>query len=120
MTGRLPKGADLLVDIRCQGFRPTLPVFVYLDADRPRPTIYRDLPVEIEICIRPSDAIEELDFRSLVDLVVAVVADSMSDRLLSLLKAIRRANPASIGGGIPSQSVIFAWTPAHGWETAHV
>ena len=120
MAGRLPKGADLLVDIRRQGFRPSLPVFVYLDADRPRPTIFCDMPIEIEICIRPSDVIADLDFRSVTDLVVAVVADSMSDRLRSLLKAIRRVNPSSIGGGIPAQNVIFAWTPLHGWETARV
>ncbi len=120
MAGRLPKGADLLSEIRHQGFRPSRPVFVFLDADRPRPKIYCDMPLDIEICVRPGEPIAELDFRSLVGLSIAVSAPANNGRLRELLLAIRRIQPEFIGGGIPSENMIFAWHPLHGWEYAHV
>ena len=120
MSQRLPKGADLLAEIRRQGYRPTGTVFVFVDADRPRPKIYSDLPVEVEICIRPTDAIDELDLHCLAGLNVAVSAPSLSDRLRSLLKVIQRARPAFISGGVSSENMVFAWSRQRGWEFFHV
>lgn len=120
MSGRLPKGADLLADIRRQGFRPSRPVFVYLNADRPRPKIFCDMPIDIEICIRPGEAIDSLDFLSLTGLSIAVSAPANDNRLRALLKALQRIQPELIGGGVPSQNLIFAWHPLRGWEHHHV
>ena len=120
MSLRLPKGADLLTDIRRQGFRPCGSVFVLLDASRPRPKIYNDMPVTIEICIQPGESIDDLDFRCLVGLSVAVSVSSRDDRMRALLKAIQRVEPEFIGGAAFSENMIFAWHPARGWEFEYV
>lgn len=120
MTGRYPKGADLLATIRRQGYRPSGPVFVFVDADRPRPKIYSDMPLTVEICIRPADNIEELDFWPVADLDLTVHADEMSDRLRAVLKSIIKARPRFLMGGIPADGLLFAWHPQRKWEFDHV
>jgi hypothetical protein len=111
---------NFLLDIRRQGFKPADPVLVFVDADRPKPMIYSDMPLDFEICIRPHDNVFGMDFRGLVGLSVAVVAKEMNDRLRAVLSAIKRANPAFIGGGVPSENLMFAWYPSRGWEFDHV
>ena len=120
MRGQLPKGADLLADIRRQGYRPSDSVVIYLDADYPRPRIYSDMPLSIEICIKPSDLIETLDFWPLADLDIHVHGGSASnERLHALLKAIVKIRPRFIMGGVPVEGLIFAWHPQRGWEFDH-
>lgn len=121
MSGRLPKGADLLATIRKQGYRPSGPVFVFLDADRPRPKIYSDMPLTVEICIRPADEIGGLEFWPLADLDLTIHGGAaLNDRLRTVLKAITRARPNFLIGGVPSERLLFAWHPQRGWEFAHV
>jgi hypothetical protein len=113
---RLPRGADLLADIRRQGYRPEWPVHLFLDADRPRPTIYSDMPLEIEVCIKPADRIADLDLWPLAGLSVAVHAGAITDRLRELLRAIVAARPAFIGGACPAEHCLFAWSERTGWQ----
>lgn len=121
MTGRLPKGADMLADIRRQGFRPTSPVVVFIDADRPRPRIWSDMPIELEICIRPTDQPQGLDFWPLVDLDVHIHGGVQThDRLRSILKRIVQFKPRFLMGAIPAERLLFAWHPVRGWEFEHV
>lgn len=121
MNGRFPKGADLLASIRSQGFRPSGTVFVFLDADRPRPKIYSDLPLVVEICIRPDDEIAGLELWPLADLDLMIHGGSaLNDRLRDLLKAITKASPSFLMGGVPAERLLFAWHPQRGWEYAHV
>ncbi len=121
MNGRFPKGADLLATIRQQGYRPSGPVFVFLDADRPRPKIYSDLPLTVEVCIRPADNIAELDFWPVADLELTIHGGAaLNDRLRSVLKAITKARPRFLMGGVPADDLLFAWHPQRGWEFDHV
>lgn len=120
MSGQLPKGADLLADIRRQGFRPSSPVVICLDADYPRTRIYCDMPLWINICIRPSDSIDSLDLWPLADLDIHVHGGNASnERLRALLKAIVGIRPRFIMGGVPAEGLIFAWHPQRGWEFDH-
>lgn len=117
----LPKGADLLATIRKQGFRPTGQVFVFVDADSPRPKIYADLPLSIEICIRPADDIGGLEFWPLADLDLTIHGGTaMSDRLRAALKAITKARPRFLMGGVPAERLLFVWRQQGGWEFANV
>lgn len=117
MNGRFPKGADLLADIRQQGFRPSGPVFVFLDTDRPRPALYADMPLTVEICIRPADQIESLELWPLVGLNVAVHGGStVTDRLRQLLRAIVAAGPEFVAGACPAEHCLFAWSKQSGWQ----
>lgn len=121
MAGRFPKGADLLAAIRKQGYRPSGTVMVFLDADRPRPKIYADLPLTVEVCIRPTDDIGGLDFWPLADLDLTIHGGSaLNDRLRTALGAITKARPRFLMGAVPAQRLLFAWCPARGWEYAHV
>ena len=121
MTGRFPKGADLLATIRKQGYRPSGSVHVFLDADRPRPKIYSDLPLSVEVCIRPSDDIDSLEFWPLADLDLTIHGGAaMNDRLRNVLKAITKASPRFLMGGVPAERLLFAWHPQRGWEHDHV
>jgi hypothetical protein len=121
MSGRLPKGADLLATIRKQGFRPSGPVFIFLDADRPRPKIYCDVPLTVEICIRPEDDISSLEFWPLADLDLSIHGGAaLNDRLRDALKAIAKARPRFLMGGVPADRLLFAWHPVRGWEYANV
>lgn len=121
MSTRLPKGADLLADIRRQGFRPIDPVLVFIDADRRRPKIYSDVALAVEICIKPTDQPEELDLWPLRDLDVLVHGgDVLDDRLRALLKLIVRQCPRVIVGGVPAESLFFCWRPGCAWEFGHV
>lgn len=117
MTGRLPKGADLLASIRRQGFRPSGPVFVFLDADRPRPKIYSDIPLRVEISARAADPIEALTFWPICDLDVHVHGgQALNDRLRATLRAIAKARPRTIMGCVPAERLLFLWRPQCGWE----
>ena len=116
---RLPKGMDLILHLRKQGAKPEWPVTVYLDQDRPRWPIYSDMPILCDVCILPRDDLGALDFRPLRGLVVEVVSMSISDRLKKLLKALRRVEPKGILGGVPSEKLLFSWTPDFGWEVDH-
>lgn len=121
MAERFPKGADLLASIRRQGYRPDGRVFVFLDADRPRPKIYSDLTLTVEICIRPDDEIAGLEFWPLADLDLTIYGGTaLNDRLRELLKAITKARPRFLMGGVPAEKLLFAWHPQRGWEYAHV
>lgn len=120
MSGRLPKGADLLADVRRQGFRPTVPVFVFVDADRRRPKIYSDLPLDIEICIKPTDRLEEIDLWPLRDLDVLVHGIALDDRLRAVLKLIVKQVPRVILGAVPVENLAFCWRPGCAWEFDHV
>lgn len=121
MSGRLPKGADLLATIRKQGYRPSGLVFVFLDADQPRPKIYVDMPLAVEICIRPTDNISSLDFWPLTDLDLTIHGGTVkNDRLRAVLKAITKVRPRSLVGGVPAERLLFAWNPQRGWEFFHV
>ncbi len=121
MAGRFPKGADLLAAIRKQGYRPSCPVMVFLDADRPRPKIYADLPLTVEVFIRPADDIGSLEFWPLADLDLTIHGGaSMNDRLRAALKAITKAGPRFLMGGVPAERLLFAWHPQRGWEHVHV
>jgi hypothetical protein len=117
MSGRFPKGGDLLADIRRQGFRPALPVLIHLDADRPLPMLCSDLPTLVDIIVRPRDAIEHLDFWPVVDLDVHVHGGvTLNDRLRALLRALVKACPRFLMGAVPRAGLLFAWSPARGWE----
>lgn len=117
----LPKGADLLASIRKQGFRPSGPVFVFINSDRPRPKIYADMPLTVEICIRPGDSIEGLEFWPLADLELAIHGGAaLNDRLRAALKAITQVRPRFVMGGVPAERLLFAWHPVRGWEYANV
>lgn len=121
MAGRFPKGADLLAAIRKQGYRPSGTVTIFLDADRPRPKIYADLPLAIEVCIRPADDIGGLDFWPLADLDLTIHGGAaLNDRLRAALVAITKASPRFLMGGVPAERLLFAWHPQRGWEYAHV
>lgn len=121
MSGRLPKGADLLARIRKQGYRPSGPVFVFIDADRPRPKIYSDMPLTVEICIRSADDIIGLEFWPLADLDLTIHGGvALNDRLRAVLKAITNARPRFLMGSVPAECLLFAWHPQRGWEYAHV
>lgn len=121
MSGRFPKGADLLASIRRQGYRPSGPVFVFVDADRPRPKIYIDMPLTIEICIRPSDSVDGLEFWPLADLDLSIHGGTaLNDRLRAVLKAITKARPRFLIGGVPAERLLFAWQSHRGWEFDHV
>ena len=121
MTGRFPKGADLLASIRKQGYRPSGPVFVFVDADRPRPKIYADMPLTVEVCIRPTDTVDTLAFWPLADLDLTIHGGgALNDRLRSILKAITQARPRFLMGGVPADGLLFAWHPVRGWEFDHV
>lgn len=117
MGGRFPKGGDLLADIRRQGYRPALPVLVCLDADRPLPALYSDQPPLLDLIIKPRDAIEQLDFWPVADLDVHVHGGiALNDRLRGLLRALVRARPRFLMGGVPRAGLLFSWGPARGWE----
>lgn len=121
MAGRFPKGVDLLAAIRKQGYRPSGTVTIFLDADRPRPKIYVDLPLAIEVCIRPADDIAGLDFWPLADLDLTIHGGAaLNDRLRAALVAITKARPRFLMGGVPAERLLFAWHPQRGWEYAHV
>ncbi len=121
MTGRLPKGADLLASIRRQGYRPSGPVFVFIDADRPRPKIYSDMPLTVEICIRPADDTGGLDFWPIADLDLTIHGGAaLNDRLRDVLKVITKARPRFLMGCVPAEHLLFAWHPQRGWEYANV
>lgn len=120
MSGRFPKGADLLASVRKQGYRPNGPVFVFVDADRPRPKIYEDMPLTVEICIRPSDNIDGLEFWPLADLDLAIHGGSvLNDRLRAVLKAITKARPRFLMGAVPAERLLFSWHPQRGWDFNH-
>lgn len=116
----LPKGADLLADIRRQGYRPSGPVLVCLDADLPRPQIYSDTPLEFEICIKPRDRIADLDLWPLVDLDLAIHAPELSDRIREALRAITNAGPRFLMGYAEGASLLFTWDKAQGWQYERV
>lgn len=116
----IPKGLDMLLEVRRQGFRPEYPVFVLADRDKPRPPVFVDMPIAFEICIRPSDRVEDLDLRGLIGLSIAVAVDSMNERARNILRAIVKAQPALVAGGALSENLIFCWRPGVGWEHAHV
>lgn len=121
MSGRLPKGADLLATIRKQGYRPSGPVFVFLDADRPRPQIFSDMPLSVEISIRPTDGIENLDFWPLADLDLTIHGGAvLNERLRAVLKAIIKVRPGFLMGGVPTERLLFSWHPQRGWEFDNV
>lgn len=121
MSGRFPNGADLLASIRKQGYRPSGLVFVFLDADRPRPKIYADMPLAVEICIRPTDNISSLDFWPLADLDLTIHGGSaLNDRLRTLLQAVTKVRPRFLSGAVPAEGFIFTWHPVRGWEYFHV
>jgi hypothetical protein len=121
MSGRFPKGADLLASIRKQGYRPSGPVFVFIDTDRPRPKIYSDVPLTLEICIRPADDIAGLEFWPLADLDLTIHGGGkLDDRLRDALKAITKVRPRFLMGGIPAEHLLFAWHPQRGWEYSNV
>jgi len=121
MAGQFPKGADLLAAIRKQGYRPSATVMVFLDADRPHKKIYADLPLTVEVCIRPTDDIGGLEFWPLADLDIAIHGGAaMNDRLREVLRAITKVCPRFLTGGVPAERLIFAWHPQRGWEYAHV
>jgi hypothetical protein len=106
---------DFLLAVRRQGFRPSHPVWVFLDQNRPRPAIWADLPLAFEISIRPADEIARLDFRGLIGLSVAVWAEALTDRLRALLVAIVRCRPDFLSG-VADENLLFAWHPERGWE----
>jgi hypothetical protein len=113
----LPKGADLLADIRRQGYRPSDPVWVFIDADRPRPTIYCDMPLEIEVCIRPDASIASLELWPLAGLDVVVHGgNAVTDRLRELLRAIVAIHPSFLMGACPAAGFLFSWSPALNWQ----
>ena len=121
MTGRFPKGADLLASIRKQGYRPSGPVFVFLDADRPRPKIYSDMTLTVEISIRPDHDIGSLEFWPLADLDLTIHGGAaLNERLRAVLKAITKVRPRFLMGAVPAERLLFAWHPQRGWEYAHV
>lgn len=121
MRGRLPKGADMLANIRRQGFRPNFPVIVFIDADRPRPKVLSDLPLMLEVCIKPTDQPEDLDFWPVVDLDIAVHGGRQTnDRLRAILKRIVQCRPRFLMGAVPAERLMFAWHPQRGWEFQHV
>lgn len=121
MNRRLPKGADLLADIRRQGLRPSDFVLVFLDADRPRPKIYCDALPTLEICIKPTDGPDEVDLWPLSDLDVVVHGgDALSDRLRAFLKLIVRQRPRLVLGAVPANRLCFSWRPESGWDFEHV
>lgn len=121
MSGRLPKGADLLATLRKQGYRPGGTVLVFLDADRPRPKIHCDMPLTVEICIRSTDDISSLDFWPLADLELTIHGGvALNGRLREVLKVITQARPRFLMGGVPAERLLFAWHPERGWEYAHV
>lgn len=121
MSGRLPKGADLLATIRKQGYRPSGPVLVFVDADRPRPKIYTDVPLTVEVCIRPADNIDGLDFWPIADLDLTIHGGTaLNDRLRAVLRAITKVRPRFLMGGVPAEHLLFAWHPQRGWEFDHV
>jgi len=114
---RFPKGCDFIADVRRQGFRPSGPVFLFLDEDRPRPAIYADMPVTCEVCIKPGDRIEDLDLRPLIDLDLTIHGGSVvSDRLRELLRAVVQARPRFVMGAVPEARFLFAWSPDTGWQ----
>lgn len=117
----LPKGSDLLASIRRQGFRPGGSVCLFLDADRPRQKIYSDVPLAVEISIRPADDIAGLDFWPLADLDLTIHGGSaLNDRLRALLKEVIKVRPRFLMGGVPAERLLFAWHPQRGWEYVHV
>lgn len=117
---RLPIGADMLADIRRQGYRPSNAVFVFVDSHRQRQVIYCDMPLEVEIIVRPSDAIDDLDFWPVCDLFVNLHGlVEMSDRVRAVLKALIKCSPRLIMGCVPTENLIFAWHPVRGWEFEH-
>jgi len=117
---RLPIGADMLADIRRQGFRPSGSVFVFVDSDRHRPKLYSDLPVAVEIIIRPDDCIDDLDFWPVRGLFVQLHGlAEMNDRVRIVLKALIKCGASHIMGCVPTENMIFAWHPVRGWEFDH-
>lgn len=118
---RLPKGADMLAAIRRKGYRPAGSVFIGLDTDLPRPRADDDLRLSVNISIKSSDAIEDLDFWPLADLDIDFHGgDSMNDRVRAALKAIINAKPRFLMGSVPAEGLLFAWEPSRGWEFDHV
>jgi hypothetical protein len=107
---------DFLLAVRRQGFRPEHPVWVFVDEHRPRPPIWGDLPLEFELCVLSCDDAGGLDFRGLIGLSVAVTAKRTDNRLRALLRAIQRVRPSDIGGGVPSEGLIFSWNPRLRWQ----
>jgi hypothetical protein len=96
-------------------------VFVFLDADRPRPEICADLPLDVEICIRPTDDIGDLTFWPVADLDLAIHGGAVAnDCLRAALRAIVRVRPRFLAGGVPAEGLLFSWRPGCGWEFAHV
>jgi hypothetical protein len=120
MSGRIPKGADLLADVRRQGFRPSVPVFVFVDANRRRSKIYSDAALDVEICIKPTDRLEEIDLWPLRDLDVLVHGIALDDRLRAVLKLIVKQAPQVILGAVPAENLVFCWRPGRAWEFDHV
>jgi hypothetical protein len=118
---RLPIGADLLADIRRQGYRPANPVFVFIDSSRCRTILCSDMPIEVEIIIRPSDDVADLDFWPVRDLFVNLHGlAEMNNRVRAVLRELVRSGARHIMGCVPAERLIFAWRPALGWEFDHV
>lgn len=85
---RLPKGLDMIADIRHQGFKPKSLVFVWLDRNIQRPKLYRDVPLPLDVSVLPTDRISDLDFSPLVGLDVQILATEKNERLRELIRAI--------------------------------
>lgn len=112
----LAKGADLLADVRRQGFKPSAPVVIFLDANLPRPQIYQGMPLDFQICIKPGDKIADLEFWLLADLDLAIHAPAMTDRTRDALRAITNAGPRFAMGYVEGASLLFTWSKAQGWQ----
>lgn len=115
-AGRLPKGIDLLADIRRQGFRPAAGVFVFVDADRPRPRIYSDVPLDLEVCVRPDDRLDSSALWPLADLDIYLHAAAATERFRAVARAIVTVRPRFVIGAIPDERRLFTWSPSAGWS----
>ena len=114
--GRLPKGIDLLADIRRQGFRPDAGVFVFVNANRPRPRIYSDVPLDLEVCVRSDDRIDRAALWPLADLDIHLHAPATTERFRDVARAVIAARPRFVIGAIPDEGRIFKWSPSAGWS----
>lgn len=111
----------MLAEIRRRGLRPDRSVYVFMDANRPRPREGDDLRLTVEISIRKEDVIEQLDFWPLRNLDVAFCGcREMNDRVRAVLKAIVGAKPRFLAGAVADEQRLFCWSPERGWESDRV
>lgn len=94
---------------------------MFIDSFRHRPVIYCDMPLEVEIIIRPNDSIDALDFWPVRDLFINLHGlAEMNDRVRVVLKALIKCGARHIMGCVPTENLIFAWDPVRGWEFDYV